>query len=142
VLHRIRHDDPGQRFENVHERHRISHPVLRVLAILLGLMLMVAAAATFWLPGPNFVLVLAGLALVSAQWRLVARGLDRLEVTGRNLHERFWKPLGTKTRRLIALVLWLAFACACLAALMGLWHLGVLPDSFTRRLPDSLPYAP
>ena len=38
---------------------------------------MVIAAATFWLPGPNFVIVLLGLLLIAGQLGFVARLIDR-----------------------------------------------------------------
>jgi hypothetical protein len=142
MLDQIRNDTPGVRFIHAHQRNRIHNPVLRVGAIFVGLALMVAAAVTFWLPGPNFVLVLAGLALVAAQWRLAARLLDWLELRGRAVKRVLWDQRSKAARHTIAFTLWTLFTAACLAAILGLWHLGLLPAQFTDRLPDGLPFAP
>lgn len=142
MLKKIRSDIPGQRFLHVHERHRFSNPLLRIGAILAGFLLITGGAVTFWLPGPNFVLVLGGLALVAAQWRLAARFLDWLEVAGRRVKGALWDPRSKGAKRVIALILWLVFAAGCAAAVLGLWHAGLLPASFTDRIPEWVPLTP
>ena len=88
----LRNSAPGRRFEESFERSHVSHRVLRPLLIVLGLALMVVAASTFFLPGPQVVGVMLGLALVGGQSRTVARWLDRGELRGCGLSARYWEP--------------------------------------------------
>lgn len=120
ALQAIREDEPGRRFEAGHERHRIDNHVVRITLIVVGAVLLVSAAVTFWVPGPNFVIVLAGLALVATQWRLVARLMDRGELAARRWHVQRWMPYSHKRRAtvlmatagllVVALLAWLATA--------------------------------
>jgi hypothetical protein len=91
-LHDVRHAEPGKRFEEGFERTRVRNHVGRIALIAIGVALMLAAAATFVLPGPNFILVLAGLVLVAGQSRTVARWLDRAELAARTWHRETWQP--------------------------------------------------
>jgi hypothetical protein len=91
-VRRLRQADSGRRFEDAHERHRIDNHVVRILVIVLGFLVAVAGAVTFWLPGPQVVIVVLGVALMASQWRVVARLLDRIEVRGRTWHEQRWEP--------------------------------------------------
>lgn len=127
ALRRIRHDEPGRRFVAAHERLRISSSVLRIGTIALGIALMVAAAATFFLPGPNFVLVLAGLALIAGQWRAVAVLLDRAEVRGRRIRTERWETMSARRRHGAIGVAWLLFVVAVGLVGLGAWRLGLLP---------------
>lgn len=127
ALRRIRHDEPGNRFEAAHERLRIRNGPLRIGAIALGIGLIVAAAVTFFLPGPNFVLVLAGLALVAGQWRAVAVLLDRGEVAGRRSKAARWDPMSSRRKHAAIAVVWLIFAAAVGLVALAAWRLGLLP---------------
>lgn len=125
----LRTDPPGRRFRDGHERLRIDNRALRWLVLCVGFGLMVVAAVTFWLPGPNFVLVLAGLALISGQSRLVASGLDKLEVGSRRWNDEHWDPYPHKRAVITALVvlgLLLVAAVGWLAYERG-WLPGWLP---------------
>lgn len=133
-LRQVREAEPGTRFEATHERHRIRNHALRVTVIAIGCALMVLAAVTFWVPGPNFVIVLAALALVAGQWRLVARLLDRGEVAARSWHEHRWEPMPRWRKRLAVLGMWLAGACVAATMAYVSWRNGVFPES--------IPYLP
>lgn len=126
-LHKIRGADPGIRFESTHERHRIDNRALRIFVIMLGATLMLVAAVTFWMPGPNFVLVLAGLALVSSQWRLVARLLDRGEIVLRRWNDEVWDEMSTWKQRTVIGVAWLAFSLTIAAMSYIAWRQGLVP---------------
>lgn len=128
ALHTLRTDRPGTRFEHAHEHFRIDNEALRIGAILVGVLLMFAAGATFWLPGPNFVLVLVGLAIIAAQSSAVAGLLDRAEVAGRRWHRDTWRQLPAWARRTGIAFLWIAFFAAVFAVGWFAWSLGLLPD--------------
>lgn len=91
-LRALRAGEPGQRFQDAHTRLRADRLVVRIALIAVGCALAAVGALTFWIPGPNVVIVVAGLALVAAQWRLVARGLDRAELACRRWHRTRWVP--------------------------------------------------
>ena len=75
-------DPPGQRFSRRHERLQGGgrHPVGRVLRGLLGVVLILFGLVFMVLPGPGFVPVGAGLALLASESRRLSRGLDRAEL--------------------------------------------------------------
>lgn len=126
-LRTIGDDQPGRRFEATHERHRIRNHAVRFTVIGLGCTLMVVAATTFWVPGPNFVLVLAGLALVSGQWRMVAKLLDRGEVAARRWNDQTWDPMPRWRKRTILLVLWALGGLLALTLAYVSWRTGAMP---------------
>ncbi|MCW2925051.1 MAG: hypothetical protein JWM98_2455 [Thermoleophilia bacterium] len=118
-LRELRDAPPGTRFQEGNERTRVDNRALRVVLVVLGFALMVAAAVTFWVPGPNFVLVLAGLALVGGQSQTVARAMDRGEVRARRWNTEVWDPYPHKGRvrvlgalvfaAVVALLAWVAY---------------------------------
>lgn len=124
-LRRLREADPGTRFQGGHERHRVSNHVGRLLLICLGLGLVLGGILTFWLPGPQFVVILAGVAIVAAQWKAVARRIDRLEVRMRRWHEQRWEPYPHKRR--VIVVTWLVVLLVVALVAWVLWRNGWLP---------------
>jgi hypothetical protein len=116
---------PGERFEGVYDRAHVRNYALRIAFIIVGLLLMVASAVTFWLPGPNFVLVLAGLAIIGGQSQFVARTMDRIEVAGRRWHTETWLPYPHK-HALVGTLAAVAIALIALAAWYA-WHRGWVP---------------
>jgi hypothetical protein len=127
-LKKVRRSQPGARFEQTHERLRIGNRTLRVFVIVLGIVLMFVAGATFWLPGPNFVLALVGLALISGQWRRVARLLDRGEVALRRWKRGVWDPMPRWKQRFAIGCAWLVFFAAIAAIAYGAWRNHLLPS--------------
>jgi hypothetical protein len=119
-LRALRESDPGSRFQGGHDRHRVGNHVGRLLLIGLGLALVLGGMLTFWLPGPQFVVILAGVAIIAAQWKAVASRLDRLEVWVRRWHDTRWEPYPHKRPVLaaiwigviavVALVAWVAWS--------------------------------
>ena len=124
-LKQLRHAEPGRRFENGYERTKVDNRVLRISLVVLGFTLMAAAAVTFWVPGPNFVLVLAGLALVGGQSRTVAKLLDRGEVRARRWNEERWDPYPHKKRAIA--IIWIVVVAALAAAVWLAHRQGWLP---------------
>lgn len=111
----LRDDAPGVRFEHGFDRTRVRNPAIRTGLVSLGFVLMATAAVTFFVPGPNFVLVLAGLALVTGQSRHGARLLDRLELGARRWRRRVWRPYTHKTAVIVLAVLVAAALAAGIA---------------------------
>ena len=124
-LRKLRDAEPGERFEAGYERTKVDNRVLRTSLVVLGFVLMVTAAVTFWVPGPNFVLVLAGLALVGGQSRTVAKLMDRGEVAVRRWNDEHWDPYPHK--KPVVALLWLAFAAAVVGLLLLADAQGWLP---------------
>lgn len=80
---------PGRRFyaryRRMRSREQESH-LAAALYVLLGVVvLLLGVVFSFWPVIPGFVFVLVGLAILSARSEFVARGLDKLEMTGRRL---------------------------------------------------------
>lgn len=133
ALDRIQEDEPGQRFVRAHERHKIDNYIVRMFVVGLGVAFMFAAAVTFWLPGPNFVLVFAGLAIVGAQSKLVAGWMDRGEVAGRRWNDEVWDPYPHKTAVKVGVVVLVAAGGA--GFLWLAYEQGWLPNWLAKRLP-------
>jgi hypothetical protein len=130
ALRNVRHAEPGERFESTHERHRIRNQPIRLTVIAFGLVLMAVAALTFWVPGPNFVLVLAGLALVAGQWRMVAKLLDRGEVAARRWHQDAWTTWPAWRRRCIIIAIWLVGVSIAVTIAWFTWLGDAIPASW------------
>ena len=75
-------DAPGQRFARRHERLRGQGrgPAARFLRGVLGWLLVVVGLIFMPLPGPGFVPVLLGAALLAGESLSIARWLDRAEL--------------------------------------------------------------
>jgi hypothetical protein len=131
-LRLVRETAPGMRFVAAHERHRIRNHAVRVTLISFGFLLAIGGAATFWLPGPQFVIVVAGLALIAGQWRYVAERLDRLEVHVRRMHDERWEPMARWRKRAVLTLVWTCFATVVLAVASVAWRLELLPVGLLR----------
>lgn len=85
------HDRPGARFRNYHRRRRDSqmHPARRTMYYVLAAVLLVVGAALSVLPGPAFVFFILAFAILAARSRRVAVLLDRAEIRGWRLVNRF-----------------------------------------------------
>lgn len=70
------HDRPGQRFTRYHERARRRGTRWTLAG---GVLLLVVGLLLALTPGPGFVFVLFGAALLAARSRGLARAFDRLE---------------------------------------------------------------
>lgn len=130
AIETLRTAPPGRRFEDAHERQRIRTAPIRLTVLGFGIAFTLAGALTFWIPGPNFVLVLIGLAIVAGQWRMAARALDRVEMALRHWNDRHWDPYPHKRRAItmISLAVGIVLAIAVWTAHRQGW------------LPDGLPF--
>jgi len=121
----VREGSPGRRFEDTHERNRIDNRIVRLGVASLGCFFIVGAGVTFWLPGPQVVVAIMGLAMVGSQSETAARLMDRVEVFARRQHRERWIPF--RYKRLFLFASWCAFTAACLTVFWGVWKLGLLP---------------
>lgn len=126
----LRASEPGQRFIEANGRHQIRRHEIRVVVISVGVLLMVGATATFWLPGPQFLLVVLGLAIVGGQSERTARTIDRLELHSRSWHERRWVPMPRWRKSLIIFVMWLWGMAVALGISWFTWLGEMLPASW------------
>ena len=91
-----------ERLQQQRERHRRRPLVVRVLYIVVGFTLLGAGAAMLVLPGPAFVVIPIGLALLSLEFawaeNLLERALEQGEVAKRKAAET------TKTQRVLSAI--------------------------------------
>jgi uncharacterized protein (TIGR02611 family) len=82
-LGEFRSSEPGQRFQDRYHRRRRDekgHVALRIFNIVFGSVLAVGSLALAPLPGPGFLTVFLGLAIVAGELLYAARLLDWAEV--------------------------------------------------------------
>lgn len=126
----LKASEPGMRFIEANGRHQIRRHSVRVVVISFGVLLMAGAAATFWLPGPQFLLVMLGLAIVGGQSERTARAIDRLELHARSWHERRWVPMSRWKKRLAIFLMWLWGMSVALGISWYTWLGAMLPESW------------
>jgi uncharacterized protein (TIGR02611 family) len=103
-----------QRLEAQRDRHRRRPLVVRVLYIVVGFTLLLGGVAMLVLPGPAFLVIPVGLALLSLEFawaeRLLERALEQGEVAKQKAAET------TKTQRILT-----AIAVALGAGALAVW---------------------
>jgi uncharacterized protein (TIGR02611 family) len=109
------------RLRQSRDRHRARPLVVRILMILVGFTLLLAGLAMLVLPGPAFVVIPVGLALLSLEFawaeKLLERAVEQGEVAKRKATE------ATKTQRILGIVA----TVLGVAALVGWGLLGDIP---------------
>ena len=91
----FRKDKAGERFKNLHEHMRRRGLWIRLLGGVIGFLLTAIGFFLGFVPGiPGFVLGFVGIGLIAAQFRFLASGLDRVEISARNWKRKF--PYGKK----------------------------------------------
>ena len=83
ALRAFKHDKPGMRFQHLHQHwsQEAKGPLLRGVAVVLGLVLMVGGILLGLVPGvPGIFLGVMGLALIAVQFRWAAGACDRTEI--------------------------------------------------------------
>lgn len=79
-------DQPGERFMNLHRRlhARRKGPAVNAAGIIAGVVLIAAGVLLALVPGvPGIVLGVLGVALIAAQFPVLARACDRSEIAAR-----------------------------------------------------------
>jgi hypothetical protein len=94
---RLKSEVPGRRFRRFYDfrkKNGSRHVMSSFLSISTGLGLVVGGLAIGWLPGPGGFIAIIGLALLSQEFRPMARLLDRLELATHRLYrwaQKRWK---------------------------------------------------
>ena len=84
-------DEPGQRFQNAHERWKGSNKsrVLDIVIVISGVLLIAIGAALSLIPGiPGIILGIPGLALIATRSRRLALWMDWTELKCRKLVQK------------------------------------------------------
>jgi hypothetical protein len=88
-------DEPGRRFINHYCRSQRRYSLRSTAArIALGAVLMLVGMALWFLPGPGWLFVILGLAMLAGEFRALAQLLDRAECTVReqaHRMRRWWR---------------------------------------------------
>ena len=84
----FKHDEPGDRFTNHHDRMKRASLAFRFAATLAGILLLAAGFVLLFIPGPGTPLLVFGLGLLSAHWRWFAEKLDKAEPRARAWYQR------------------------------------------------------
>ena len=90
----LRENPPGRRFQARYSYRRFesSSPTWKkVLIVALGIALIPIGMALWFLPGPGWLTIFAGLALLAGQSKWISRLLDRTEVWLRKMIARLRK---------------------------------------------------
>ncbi|WP_081685812.1 PGPGW domain-containing protein [Candidatus Solirubrobacter pratensis] len=108
------------------EHHRTRHPVFRIAWGAAGFLVLIAGVIMLVTPGPAFVLIPLGLAMLALEFewaeRLLEKALEEAEKAKRRAEN------ATRTQRVLGIAGTLAVVAACVAAVM-LVNVPVLPDS-------------
>jgi uncharacterized protein (TIGR02611 family) len=115
-----------QRLLERREHHRTRHPVFRVAWGAAGFVVLVAGVIMLVTPGPAFVLIPVGLAMLALEFewaeRLLEKALDQAEKAKARAEN------ATRAQRVLGVLATVAVIAACVAAVM-LVNVPVLPDS-------------
>ena len=103
----LKHDRPGERFENHRRRVQKKSKAHRVALAVVGCALIAVGVVFCVLPGPGSLGIVLGLALLGGMSRTIARLMDRAEPKMRaGLHRAnaFWHRLSTPKKALLITV--------------------------------------
>ncbi len=104
--------------------HSQRHPVFRILFALAGAAVTLAGVAMLVTPGPAFVFIPVGLAMLALEFawaeRLLDRALDQAEIAQRKAAET------TRLQRVLGVVLGAALVAGAVAAWLA-WEIPVIP---------------
>ncbi|HSG27014.1 MAG TPA: PGPGW domain-containing protein [Candidatus Krumholzibacterium sp.] len=98
--HIIRENQPGERFQARYEYRRYVAPTprgMRIFKVTLGFVLIPVGMALWVLPGPGWLTIFAGLALLAGQSRWTSRLLDKTELRIRKVVKRLRKREKSQT---------------------------------------------
>ena len=102
----LKRGKPGSRFQEQYDKQHEKQKggVGRVLRIIAGVLLIPAGLFFLPAPGPGFLVLGLGAVLLAREFRFAARGLDKIELRGRQLFKWFqglWRRLKTARRKAV-----------------------------------------
>jgi uncharacterized protein (TIGR02611 family) len=108
------------------EHHQTRHKLFRVAWGAGGALVLLAGVIMLVTPGPAFVLIPVGLAMLALEFEWAERLLERALDQAEKAKER--AANATRTQRVLGVLGTLCVLAACVAVVM-LWDVPVLPDS-------------
>jgi uncharacterized protein (TIGR02611 family) len=115
-----------EKLEERRETHRERSRMFRIGFGLLGLVIFVAGVIMLVTPGPAFVLIPIGLAMLSLEFvwaeRLLEKSLEQAQIAQEKAAQT------TRTQRVLMAVAGLLAAAACILAVLW-WDIPILPDN-------------
>src|SRR3954447_23149788 len=121
-----RRPKPIERLQARRAEHRARHPLYRIAFAVAGSVVLLGGVVMLVTPGPAFVLIPAGLAMLALEFEWAERLLERALQAAENARER--AENATRTQRVLGILGTGALIAACVAAVM-LVNVPVLPDS-------------
>jgi uncharacterized protein (TIGR02611 family) len=115
-----------ERLETRRETHRDRHPLFRLVFGLAGLLVLIGGLIMLVTPGPAFVLIPIGLAMLSMEFiwaeRLLEKSLEQAAIAQEKAAQT------TRTQRILAAIATLLAIAACVLAVIW-WDVPLLPDN-------------
>lgn len=107
--HRLKEAEPGHRFQREYEHHRGSERgrLARIISVGVGLLIVAIGIVGLPAPGPGFLVIALGGALLARESRGVARALDWAEVRLRHVIHwagRAWKHAAPLAKALLVVM--------------------------------------
>ena len=109
----------GERFERLHDAQKEIDGWAGIALTVLGVVLVLGGVVLLFIPGPGFLLIAFGAALVAQRSLWLARSLDSVELLARRIARqafRLWKKAPTPVRALVVLVAAVGSAAAVYGA--------------------------
>jgi uncharacterized protein (TIGR02611 family) len=114
-----------ERLEARRETHRERHLLFRIAFGLAGVLVLIGGLIMLVTPGPAFVLIPIGLAMLSMEFiwaeRLLERSLEQAAIAQEKAAQT------TRTQRILAAIATLLAIAACILAVLW-WDVPLLPD--------------
>jgi uncharacterized protein (TIGR02611 family) len=114
-----------QRLEAQRDSHRERNRLFRIAFGLAGALVLLAGLVMLVTPGPAFVLIPIGLAMLSMEFVWAERLLDRSLVQAQIAQEKAART--TPTQRVLAAISLVLAIAACVLAVLW-WDIPILPD--------------
>jgi uncharacterized protein (TIGR02611 family) len=107
--HRLKEAEPGHRFQQEYEHHRGSERTrfARIISVGVGLLIVAIGIVALPAPGPGFLVIALGGALLARESRVVARAMDWAEVQLRRVlgwARSAWKHAALPAKALFVVV--------------------------------------
>ena len=115
-----------EKLEAQRAEHLNRHPVLRFGIGIVGALVLLGGLIMLVTPGPAFVLIPIGLAILSLEFKWAENLLETALEQAEKAQERAAQT--TRGQRIFGLVLTALAIAACIAAVL-LWDIPILPDS-------------